>query len=183
MLNKYMRKKEVEEVLEGKGDFVKIDYLMKYLKETPPLEMRKFAYLKLAEIYLYKEMFIDAARMYRNIAINSLTFREKKENYLKESKAYVLAGKFEESDKALRRTMDEGNVKEKKEAYKVLIDFYIKEGENLKKNKKPGQLTKLYEKLIRMKLEDSEKEEVKGKLLELYEKLGKREEYNSLKGI
>ena len=92
----------MEEVLEGKGDFVKIDYLVKYLKEMPPIEMRKFAYLKLAEIYLHKEMFIDAARMYRNISINALTFREKRENYLKEAKAYILAGKFEQSDKALR---------------------------------------------------------------------------------
>lgn len=176
-----MRKKEVEDALEGKGDFVKIDYLMKYLKKTPPLEMRKFAYLKLAEIYLHKEMFIDAARMYRNIAVNSPIFREKKENYLKESKAYILAGKFENSDKSLRRAIDEGNSIEKKESYKTITDFYIQEGERLEKDNKPGQTMKLYEKLIRMKLNDEEKENIREKLLTLYEKLGKREEYNFLK--
>ena len=51
MLEKGMHKQDIDLVLEGKGDFIKIDYLNRYLKKMPPLEMRKYAYLKLAEIY------------------------------------------------------------------------------------------------------------------------------------
>lgn len=181
MLNKNMRKKDIEEVLEGKGEFVKIDYLTRYLKSMPPIEMRKFAYLKLALVYLNKGMFSEAARMYKNISINSLTFREKRENYLKESKAYVLAGKFDESDKALKRAMGEGNTKEKKECHQTIIDFYKKEGEEMEKQRKHGSAMKIYEKLIRMRIDDNEKEEIKEKLLVVYDRLGKRKEYNFLK--
>lgn len=183
MLTKGMRKKEIEEVLEGKGEFVKIDYLNRYLKLMPPIEMRKFAYLKLAQVYLNKGMFTEAAKMYKNISINSLIFREKRENYLRESKAYILAGKFEESDKALKRAMGEGNSREKTECHKTIIDFYKKEAEEMGKQKKPGSQMKIYEKLIRMRISDSEKEEVKEKLLKIYDKLGKRKEYNFLKSL
>jgi tetratricopeptide (TPR) repeat protein len=182
MLTKNMHKKDIEEALEGKGDFVQIDYLNKYLKEMPPLEMRKFASLKLAEIYLKKEMFIDAAKMLRNIGINSLTFKDKQEYYFKEAKTYILAGKFEEADKALKRALMEANSREKQEIYKKMIEFYKEVGEKLEKGLKREKASKIYEKLLQMKISKEEKEEFKEKLLNLYEKLGKRKEADFLKG-
>jgi len=183
MLTKDMRKKEIEETLENKGDFVKIDYLSNYLKQTPPIEMRKFGYLKLAEIYLQKSMFSEAAKMYKNISINSLTFREKRENYMKESKAYILAGNFEASDEALKRAMAEGNSREKEKCYEEVVQFYKKEGSKMETKMKSGAVIKLYEKLIRMRINQEEKLRLKEKLLELYDKLGKRKEYNLLKSF
>ena len=176
MLNKNMRNKEISGVLEKEGDFVKIDYLSRYLKENPPIEMRKFAYSKLAEIYSNKKMFSEVAKMYRNISINSLTFREKRENYLKESKAYILAKNFEASDKALKKAMAEGNSKEKEEIYEKIINFYENEGKKLENQKKPGATMKIYEILIRKKLSEEKYEEIRKKLLNLYDKLGKRKE-------
>lgn len=181
MLTKDMHKPEIEAELEGKGDFVKIDYLNRYLKETPPIEMRKFAYLKLAEVYLEKDMFIDAANAFKNAAVNSITFREKQENYLREAKAFVSALKFDESDKALRKALNEANQKEKREIYEKLVEFYKKEIDKLEKNDKPGQLTKLYEKFLKLKVNDEDKEEVKEKLLNLYERLGKIKEARILR--
>ena len=178
-----MRKKEIEEILEDKGDFVKIDYLARYLKQSPPIEMRKFAYSELAKIYAQKKMFSEAAKMYKNISINSLTFREKRENYLKESKAYILEGNFEASDEALRRAMSEGNSREKKECYNEIIKFYKSRGDKMELEMKPGSATKIYEKLIRKKLSEEEYQEIKEKLLKLYNKLGRRKEYNLLKGL
>ena len=183
MLTKNMHKKEVEDFLEGKGDFVKIDHLTRYIKLMPPIEMRKFSYLKLAEVYLGKEMYVDAALAFKNAAVNSVSFREKRENFSNEAKAYVSAGKFEEGDKALRRAMDEGNKKEKEEAYSGILESYRREAEKLEKTNKPGSLTKIYEKMMRMKFSDSEKEEIKEKLLSLYEKLGKIKEYKILKEL
>jgi tetratricopeptide (TPR) repeat protein len=181
MLKKFMRKQEIEELLEGKGDYVKINYLENFLKLMPPIEMRKFAYLKLAEIYLDKKMFSTAAQMFRNAAINSVTFREKKENYLREAKLYLLAGNLDLSEKALKRALDEGNSKEKKETYSEFIDFFIQEAKRLNDQKKYGQAERFYEKLIRMKISEEQKKEIEKILLDLYEKLGKREEYNFLK--
>ena len=177
-----MRKNEIEEILEGRGDFIKIDYLTRYLKEMPPIEMRKFAYIKLAEIYLGKKMYDSAASMYRSAAINSVTFREKQKQFLMEAKAEILWGKFDESDRSLKRALGEANSREKKEIYQKIVEFYKEQGEKSENLGKHGQTTKIYEKLIRMKINDSDREEITNKLLNLYEKLGKTKEYAFLKG-
>jgi tetratricopeptide (TPR) repeat protein len=183
MLTKDMHKQDIDSFLEGKGDFVKIDYLNRYIKSMPPIELRKYAYLKLAEVFTKKEMFVDAAGAFRNAAVNSVAFREKQENYLNESKSYVSAGKFDESDKALKRAMDEGNQKEKDKLYAETLEYYRNEAKKLESKGKPGHLVKLYEKMMRMKFPENEKDEIRNKLLHLYEKLGKVKEYKTLKGI
>jgi tetratricopeptide (TPR) repeat protein len=181
MLTKNMHKKDIEEILEGKGDFVQIDYLTKYLKDVAPAGMRGFASLKLAEIYFRKEMFIDAAQMFRNVAVNSVTFKDRQEYFLKEAKTYILAGKFEDSDKALKRALAEGNSREQEEIYGKILIFYKEIGERFIKELKREKASKIYEKLFRMKLNDIEREEIKQKLLDLYEKLGKRKEADFLR--
>ena len=45
-----MSKSEIEKEIEGKGDFVQIDYLTKLLKEKLPIDIKKFICLRLAEI-------------------------------------------------------------------------------------------------------------------------------------
>jgi len=176
-----MHKKEIEEILEGKGDFVKMDYLERYLKKMPPIEMRKFAYLKLAEIYLKKEMYLSAARDFKNAAINSVTFREKRENFLNESKAWISSFEFDEADKALKRALSEGNFKEKKEIYEEFVNFFKKQIKKIEEKNKPGHLIKIYEKFLKLKVDEKSKEEIMEKLLSLYEKLGKTKEYILLK--
>lgn len=183
MLRKDLKKAELDELLEGKGDFVQIDYLNRFLKLFPPIAMRKYAYLRLAKVYLEKRLFEDAAKMFSNAAINSLTFKEKNESYMKEAKCYIKAGKFESSSKALRKAFSEANEKERNEMAREIINYYKKEGESLEKEGKPGAATTLYERLIRMRLPEEEKSEVKEKLLSLYKKLGKIKEYNFLKSL
>ena len=178
-----MHKQEIEKILEGKGDFVKMDYLARYLKKVPPIDMRKFAHLKLAEIYLKKEMYLSAAQSFRSAAINSVTFREKRENFLKESKAWISSFDFEEADKALKRALSEGNSREKEAIYGEFINFFKKQIENVEKKNKPGHLMKLYEKFLNLKANEKEKENVKEKLVKIYDKLGKVKEANLLKGL
>jgi tetratricopeptide (TPR) repeat protein len=181
MLKKFMRKQEIEEALEGKGEFIQINLLETYLKQMPPMEMRKFAHLKLAEIYHNKKMFDKEADSYKKAGINSSTFREKQKNYLAEAKAHIFAGKLELSDKALKKAMDEGNSREKKEIYEEILEVYRNQIKDLEIHNKKDKAQKLYEKLIRMKIDDSEKEELRLKLMDLYERLGKTEEHKLLK--
>ncbi|NCN87135.1 hypothetical protein GW932_04840 [archaeon] len=183
MLRKDLKKNELDEILEGKGDFVQIDYLNRFIKLFPPIGMRKYAYLKLARIYLDKEMFSDAATMFNNAAINSLTFKEKQENYVKEAKCFVRALKFEEAGRALKKGFAEANEKEKNELYNELLDYYKKEGERLLKEKKSNQAAQIYERLIRMKVSNEDKLSFKEILLDLYQKLGKTKEYSFLKSL
>lgn len=183
MLTKDSKKAEIEEYLEGKGSFVKIDHLNRFLKLFPPINMRKYAYLTLARIYLNESVFVDAAKMFNNAAINSLTFKEKQENHLKESKSYIKALKFENASKAIKKAFSEANQKEKKELYKEMVNYYKKVASDLELQGKPGQATRVYEKLIKLNISEEEKEIVKEKLLNLYKKLGKTKEYDFLKTL
>lgn len=182
MLTKDMHKEDIEQALEGKGDFTQIDYLNRYLKLNPPIEMRKFANLKLAEIYMKKEMFTDAGIAYRNAAINSIPFREKRRFYVEEAKAEILGLKFEKADKAMNRAFDEeASTNDRRQIFDEITKFYKEFGDKLLRQGKPGRAVKIYEKLYRMKIPDADRDMVKMKLTELYEKLGMRKELGFLR--
>ena len=183
MLTKNSKKNEIDEFLEGKGDFVQIDHLNRFIKLFPPIGMRKYAYIKLARIYLNKAMFIDAAKMFNHAAVNSLTFKEKQENYIKEAKSYVRALKFESAIRAMKKAFSEASQKEKLSLYKDLVEYYKKVGLDLESSGKVGQAMMVYERLIRMNLDEEEKKETKEKLLSIYKKLGKVKEYDFLKSL
>ncbi|MCA9487566.1 MAG: hypothetical protein KC516_01240 [Nanoarchaeota archaeon] len=183
MLTKEMHKPDVEKELEGKGDFVKIDYLNRYLKLMPPMEMRKFAHLKLVEIYEKKKMFSELASAYRNAANNSTIFREKVEFYGEEAKAHVKKLDFIEADKAIKRAAAEGTKAQVMEMIEGVRNFYKEYAIELEKQLKRNQASKIYEKLLKMNIPLEEKEEIKAKLKNLYEKLGKTNEIKWLEGI
>ena len=178
-----MRKTEIEEVLNGKGEFVQIDYLTRFLKEMPPLEMRKFAYSKLAEIYDSRKMYSDSANCYRNLAINSITFKDKIKYFIESAKAHIKNFHFEEADLSLKRALGEANSTEKKEVYAKIINFYKEYGEKLEKDMKQNNAVKVYEKVYRMHLKEEDKEEIKQKLISLYERLGKTNEIKLIESV
>ena len=178
-----MHKKDIEEFLADKGEFMQIDHLNNYLKLTPPIEMRKFAYLKLAEIYNKKKMFIESAKAYKNVATNCVLFREKIKYFVEESKEYIRKGEFIDSDKAAKRALSEATAEQRKQIAEDIKIFYKTLAEELETELKRNQASKVYEKMLKMNFSDEEKEEIKEKLKGLYEKLGKIREMKMLDGI
>lgn len=183
MLTKNMHKNEVEEFLKGKGDFIQIDNLNRYLKLMPPIDMRKFAYLKLAEIYEKKKMFEDLVKSYRNAAMNSTIFREKIEYFVEEAKAHIRKIDFIEADKAIKRAFSEATIEQKKKIVEEIRAFYKKTAKEFEKELKRNQASKVYEKLLKMNVSDEEKQEIKEKLKELYGRLGKVREIKLLESV
>jgi len=173
MLNKGMSRSEIERELKGKGDFVQIDYLTRFIDQKPPLHEKKFAFMKLIEIYEGKGMFNDVAKIYSNLAILAISQQEKIESLIKETKAYIQGGRFEEADAIMRRAMDEVTIIKKTDIYEDIKNFYKKQAEVYERESKRNHAIKVYEKMLGMKISDNERKEVKTKLLELYEKLGK----------
>lgn len=181
MLKRSMSKQEIEEELEGKGDFVQIDYLTTFLEEKLTFDIKKFIYFKLAEIYERKGMLKDAAKMFDNIALISIAFSEKIKHYIKEAELYIKAGTFEEADEAMKKAISQANTIEKQDIYFVIKNVYKKQAEIYEKEMKRNHAAIIYEKLLEMSITELEKQEIKKKLLELYEKLGKLKEYFILK--
>ena len=177
-----MSKPEIEEFLKGKGDFVRMDHLSRFLDEKGlPADRKKFVYQKLIEIYEQKGMFGDVAKMYRNIAIISIAFSEKIKNHVKEAEFYVKSGFFEDADAAVKKAMGESNASQKAEISFVIKEFYKKQAEVYEKERRRANASKIYEKLLQMKISEGEREEIKKKLMDLYEKLGRIKEYFILK--
>ena len=181
MLHGYMSKSEIENELLGKGDFVQIDYLTKFLEENIPLNMKRFAWLKLAGIYEKKNLFSEAGKMFDNIALNSVAFSEKIKNYIKEAELYIKAGMFEKSDMAMTKAMNQTNTNEKQNIYFTVKNLYKKQAENYEAEGKKNHAVRIYEKVLEMNINDLERHEIKEKLFFLYEKLGKFKELAGLK--
>ena len=177
----HLSKSEINRVLEGKGDFVQIDYLTRFLKKGVSLDLKKFIYLKLAKIYEKKQMFEKAGKMFENVAIVSVTFSDKIKYYIEVAKSYVRAGDFESAGRATKKAMGEANSSEKLEVYNLVKEFYKTQARNYEQEGKRNHAVRVYEKFLRMNISEVEKEEVKAKLIELYERLGMFKEAGLLK--
>lgn len=177
-----MNKVEIEKELVGKGDFVQIDYLNRLLTNKGlALDRKKFVYKKLAELYEKKGMFRDVAKMYNLLALSSITFNEKIQHYVKETEFYIKAGFFNDADEAMKKASGEATDRQRGEIYNAIKEFYKKQGEAYAKQNRKTNAVKIYEKLLTMKISDSERVETKAKLMALYESIGRVKEYFALK--
>jgi len=181
MIKTGMVKSEIEEQLAGKGNFVQIDYLTRFLEGPLTMDMKKFVFLKLAELYEKISMLKEAAKNYDNAAIVSIAFSEKINHYMKEAELYIRADDFEKCDNAMKKAMAQANSTEKDEIYLTVKDFYKQQAETYEKNLKRASSARVYEKLLEMRISDLERKEIKEKLLDIYDKLGKRKEHLVLK--
>jgi len=163
-----MRKEEIEQFLENKGDFVRIDHLSRFLKDNLTMDIKKYVAIKLGELYDKKLMFSEAAKMYDIAAIFSIPFAEKIKYYTKEAELFIKTGAFDRADEAVRKAMVEAKEKERAEIYVSIKEFYKKQAQ-------------IFEKENRRSNSGTERGEVKEKLLSLYEKTGKLKEYYELK--
>ena len=180
MLKVGMSKSEIEKEIEGKGTFVQIDWLSRFLKEPLTMDMKKFIFLKLAEVYERINMFKEAAKMYENMSGLSLTFVEKIKHHMKSVEAYIKAGDVAGSEEAMKKAMSEANTMQREEIYQQALRLYKTQAETFEKNNKRANAVPLYEKLLEMRISEIEKKEIKEKLHQLYENLGKIRELRSL---
>jgi tetratricopeptide (TPR) repeat protein len=179
MLRKDMTKVEIEKELEGKGDYVLIDNITRFLKENIPTDVRRFVYLKLVVIYERRNMFFEAANIYGNLSDIAISESDRN-NYLnKEAQSYIQAGFFEKADAAITKM----RVKEleRRNIMASMTEFYKKQAELYEKEKRRNKAMKTYEKILTMNISEAEKNEINLKLMMLYRELGMIDEYMKMK--
>ena len=174
-------RKEIDNKLAGMGDYVKIDYLARCLKQTIDFDTRKFVLTKLGEIYGERGMYLEAARMVAGGAEINTTFQSKINDYMRAAELFVKGGGFDDADNVFNKAvacsngLQKENIKTKrKEIYKAQARAYMQRD-------KRNQALQTYEKLLSIDLTPEEKREVQSTLLSLYEKLGKVKDYYALK--
>ncbi len=180
MLSKDMSKGEIDRELDGKGDYIQIDLLNKFIEDKPSILMKRYAYTKLAQIYQSKKMFKDAAKNYEHLAVLSVAFTDKVKYFLIAAEFYIKDGSFEEADYSTKKAMQEGNSYESGEIYHSIKHTYKKQAQEYESQGKWSKSSLIYEKLLSMKITEQEEKDFRAKLLDIYEKLGKFKEYKIL---
>jgi tetratricopeptide (TPR) repeat protein len=176
LLKAGLSKSEIDQALQGKGDFVQIDMLGRFLKEPIVMDTKKFVFLKLATLYEKSRMYNEVAKMYNNAADISIPFAEKIKLHTKEAEFYVKTGAFDRVENAMKKAMAEANFREKEQIQNSVKQFVRDHAVLLEKELKRNQAINFYERLLQMRATDQEKIEIKTKLLELYKKTGKLHE-------
>jgi len=183
-LNKGMMKSDIDAFLKDKGDYVKMDHLSRFMKESLPVDIRRYVATLLAEIYEKKGMVSDSAKMYEVAAMCSVTFQDKIKYFTKEAIVYIKTGMFERVDDSIMKAASECNSKEKAILQSEIVLAYKKAAQEYETKMQRSHAVKIYEKMLTMTtVSDAEKIQVRDKLIDLYEKLGKVDRYMTLKRI
>lgn len=181
MLRKEMTKVEIEKELQGKGDYVLIDNITRFLKENLPIDMKKFVYIKLIEIYEKRSMFSEAGDAYERLIEVSLNPSDKIIYLTKETEDYIKAGFFDKADLAMRKVLSEAKINERTKISNSIKDFYKSQAQAYEKDRRRNRAIKTYEKILTLNILDVEKNDINKKLLELYNETGMIKEYMVMK--
>jgi hypothetical protein len=176
---------EIEErLIEMQTDLNKINYLESALKGTGfSFEIKRFIWGKLAELFEERNMLGRAARARANKAGMEITFREKIDSYLDAGELFARAGHVDDADEMFIRASRDSNAGQKGKIKLARKNIFLTNAQLLEKKGKKASASKFYEKLIKMGLDDLEKEEIKHKLIETYTSLGLFREAKLLEGI
>lgn len=162
----------------------KISYLDSALKETGfSFEIKRFLHESLSELYAERKMYDRAAKAMSNKAAMEVTHKDKVDSYITAAELYSQAGRVEDAEQmfiSASRDVDEQNKQKVKLARK---NIYYKMAHELEQKGKKATAAKFYEKIIKMKLDEEEKEEIKNKLIKTYKALGLFRESRLIEGI
>lgn len=173
-------KEQIEAKIKNMSDFVKMEYLESCLRTLPDVNVSKYCYKKLSELYERKIMYSEAAKYIAKFGELCVGAKEKIAAIIKEAELLIKAGQYDPAIYLYKKAMSFADTTGKFEIKRNMIAFYKKEAEILEKSNRSSAALKIYEKIINY-VADAEKDEIKKKMLELYKNLGRISEYIKLK--
>ena len=171
-----IRETTIEEIekklLEMNTDLNKIGYLESAVRAGFSFEIKRFLWKLLADLYEERKMFEKAARAMVNKAGMEVSFRDKVESYLSAAELFAKVGKIDDAEDMFVRALRDAGFGEKVKIKLARKNIYLVLAEGLESEGKRKGAVKFYEKLIKMNLEDIEREGIRKKLLGMYMALG-----------
>ena len=176
---------EIEEKLEEMNtDLNKVSYLESALKATSfSFEIKRFIWGELSRLYEDRKMFERAARAMANKAGVEPMFKDKVNSYVTAAELFAKIGKVDDADDMFLRASRDANEEQKMRVRLARKNIYLVSAKELESKGKKASAVKFYEKLIKMRLEDVEKDEIKERLLEIYKALAMFREAKLLEGV
>ena len=151
----------------------KIVYLESVLKvAAPDFEIKRFVWGELARLYEERGMFERAARALGNLASMEPMFRERMDSYVMAAEMFCRIGKVGDAEEMFTRAGRDVTRDGKKKILLARKNVYLSAAQELERKGKRASAVKFYEKLIKMKLENVEREEIVEKLRVSYKALG-----------
>jgi hypothetical protein len=95
---------------------------------------------------------------------------------------YVKGGDVFGADEAMKKAVSQANTRESAEIYSNTMKMMKAQAQLYEQTNKRANAVQMYEKILQMRVTNSERDEIKTKLQELYEKLGKIKELRHLQG-
>ena len=175
-----MTKVEIEKELKNQGDYVQIDNITRFLKQNPALDVKKFLFAILIQIYDRRKMFAEAADTCGKLIEIIMNPDEKSVCLKKEVEFYIKAGFFDKADAVFRRALSEIKPNERPKLSLEIREFYKRQADSYEKEKRRSLAVKTYEKILTLDIPEFEKKEVNEKLIKLYKELGMVGEYMRL---
>ena len=176
-------RRDIEARMNSMGDFVKMDYLLSCLKKNNDFETRKFIFLKLSELYEARKIYFEAGRMLQNAATIDISSIKKIDYYTGAAALFIQGGKLDDADSAFEKAMAVSNLEQKEKINLKKVECYKIQAKLLLAKDKRNSAMLMFERLLRLNLQEEDKKETQRNLLDLYNKLGKVKEYIALKKI
>ena len=160
----------------------KISFLEDTLKEKSySFETKRFILTELIELYKNLKMFQKAARMTNNKATIEITKRNKVNTYLDAAELYSKLGDIENAELRFSNASRDATPDLKVGVILAKKNIYTQFANQLEKAGRKASAVKFYEYLIRMNIDDDEKNEIKERLKKHYNALGMFREAKLLK--
>jgi len=156
------------------GDMIKIEYLENCTKQSLPNDIKRFCFLKLAELYASKLMFKPAAKNMDFAGECATTYKDKVNYFMKEIEYLMKDEDYLFIEKAFKKALGASTTSEKKLLEAQLKKAFINRAEEYEKRGRRNAAIKVYEKFCEMhSTTQEEKAEIMKRLADLYSKTGK----------
>jgi tetratricopeptide (TPR) repeat protein len=161
----------------------KINYLEAVLSSGGfSLEIRRFLFGELALHLEEIRMLERAAKAIANKAEIEPMKKDKIEGFLQAAELYSQLGKVEEADEMFRKALRDTTDIDHSRVVLARKNIYMKFAKELETKLKRASALKFYERLYKMRLDETEKENVKQHLLAMYKALGLFSEAKMIEG-
>lgn len=183
-----VRERTIEEIEKKLGSMNtalnKISYLESALKEAGfSFEIKRFLWGKLSELYAERKMFERAAKASANKAAVEISSLEKVDSYIMAAEFYSKVGKVEDAEDMFVRASRDGDSSLRQRVKLARKNIYFTSAKELDSLGKKGSAVKFYERLIKMDLEEIEKNEIRDRLVDIYNALGMFREARLIEGL
>jgi tetratricopeptide (TPR) repeat protein len=172
-------KEDILNEIKNKNDEVKLEHLEKLVKNIAvDQDVRKEAFIIMAEIFIKKMWWGNAAKAYSNAADLAKTFDGKKDLFFKAGELFVRTQDYFTAEDIFRKVLVLSVKKDRKMVQDQILGVYLNFGKELEEKRLQTKAISVYNKILTLNLPVEKANEIRDKMAFLYDKIGKPREAN-----